>query len=355
MIPTRCKNRDADSSFTAPRQLTLIPAADSLDLFPGSMAVSLADYATFLDDRDLIWPRVPRSIAVDATPFIDPIDGVRIVLWDVYGTLLRTTGGSFCPIPDPQTPLEIALEKTIHEFNMWHSMYRKPGPPWQSMIHQYTEYHQRLSMAATRRNGDLTDADLVDIWEAIISRLFDKGYTYDVGFYGDLRPFSEKVAYFFHSNLQGVEARPGAVQAMQDLHAIEVRQGLLADGQSFTFTQLLRALTQQGTLPRLADMFHPNAVLFSHELGIRKPSRSLFELAVERLRVAGFRPEEVLHVSCRLKTDLVPAKAVGMKTALLAAEASGLEAPLTLLRDRATRPDRLLTDLHQVATMFGIV
>ncbi len=319
------------------------------------MAVSLAEYATFLDDRDLIWPRVPRQITVNATPSIQPIDGIRIVLWDVYGTLLRTTGGGFCLLPDPQTPLEIALEKTIHEFNMWHSMYRKPGPPWQSMINQYTDYHKRLSMVGTKRNGDLTEADLVDIWEAIISRLFDKGYTYDVDFYGDVRQFSEKVAYFFHANLQGVEARGGAVQAMHDLHAIQIQQGLLADGQSFTFTQLLRALSQQGTLPRLADMFHPNAVLFSYELGIRKPSRSLFELTVERLRVAGFRPEEVLHISCRLKTDLVPAKAVGMRTALLVAEASGLEAPQTLLKNPATRPDRLLTGLQQVPTMFGIV
>ncbi len=319
------------------------------------MAVSLAEYTKFLDDRDLIWPCVPPPVAVQVRPSIEPIDGIRIVLWDVYGTLLRTTGGAFCLIPDPQTPLEIALEKTIHEFNMWSSMYRKPGPPWKSMINQYINYHKRLSMAATKLSGDLTEADLIDIWEAIIVRLFDKYYSYDKDFYGDVRQFSEKVAYFFHSNLQGVEARPGAVQAMRDLHAVEVRQGLLANGQSFTFTQLLRALAQQGTLPSPAHTFHPNAVLFSHELGIRKPSRSLFQLTVERLKGAGFRPEEVLHISCRLETDLVPAKAAGMKTGLLAAEQSGLDTPVALLKDSATQPDRVLTSLSQVATLFGIV
>lgn len=319
------------------------------------MPATITEYAKSLDDRDLMWPRVPPAQSVRATPSIRPIDGVRIVLWDVYGTLLRTSGGGFCLIPDPQAPLEIALEKTIHEFNMWNSMYRKPGPPWQSMIHQYSEYHKRLSMAAAKRNGDFIDPDLVDIWEGIISRLFDKEYSYDEDFYGDVRQFSEKVAYFFHSSLQGVEARAGAVQAMHDLHAIEVRQGLLADGQIFTFTQLLRALSLQGTLPPLASMFHPDAVLFSYELGIRKPSRSLFELTTERLKQAGFQPEEVLHVSCRLETDLVPAKAAGMKTALLAAEKTGLQAPTALLKDSATRPDRLLTDLNQVATLFGII
>ncbi|MCH2200390.1 MAG: HAD family hydrolase [Fuerstiella sp.] len=319
------------------------------------MAVSLTEYAKFLDERDLMWPRVPPPVAVQATPFIKPLEGIRIVLWDVYGTLLRTTGGAFCLLPDPQTPLEVALEKTIYEFNMWNSMYRKPGPPWRSMINNYQRYHKRLSMVATKRTGDLTDPDLVDIWEAIITRLFEKSYSYDKNFYGDVRQFSEKVAYFFHSNLQGVEARPAAVQAMQDLHAIDVRQGVLADGQMFSLTQLLRALTRQGTLPPLAAMFHPDGVLFSYELGIRKPSRSLFELTVERLKAAGFLPEQILHISCRMGTDLSPAKAMGMRTALLAAEKTGLQVSPKLLRDSATRPDRLLTDLSQVATVFGII
>ena len=44
-----------------------------------------------------------------------------------------------------------------------------------------------------------------------------------------------------------------------------------------------------------------------------------------------------------------------MKTALLAAEKTGLEAQNELLKDSATRPDRLLTDLNQVAALFGIM
>ncbi len=318
------------------------------------MAVSLAEYARFLSDRDLLWPRVPPPVPVRATPSVKRLDGVRVVLWDVYGTLLRISGGRFCLTPEPQTPLEVALEKTIHEFNMWNSMYRKPGPPWKSMIQQYLDCHERLSMVAARRSGDFVEPDLVDIWETIISRLFDKDYSYDEDFYGNRRQFSEKVAFFFHNSLQAVEARSGAVQAIRDLHAIDVVQGLLADGQIFTFTQLLRALSEQGTLPPLGEVFRPDAVLLSHELGIRNPSRSLFELIVDRLQSAGYRPEEILHVSCRLKTDLIPAKAVGMKTALLAAEKSGLEVSSEHLKDPKTRPDRLMTDLSQTARLFGI-
>ena len=43
-----------------------------------------------------------------------------------------------------------------------------------------------------------------------------------------------------------------------------------------------------------------------------------------------------------------------MKTALLAAEKSGLQVTAAQLKDPATRPDRLLTDLSQIANLFGI-
>ena len=35
--------------------------------------------------------------------------------------------------------MQVALEKTIQEFNMWHSMGRKPGAPWEYMLQQYTQ------------------------------------------------------------------------------------------------------------------------------------------------------------------------------------------------------------------------
>ena len=318
------------------------------------MVLTLTEYAESLAERDLIWPKVPSAKPVRATPSIQPLDGIHVVLWDVYGTLLRVTGGRFCLLPQDRTPLEIAIEKTIREFNMWNSMVRRPGPPWQSMIGQYEDYFRRLAMVATKRRGDYRDVDLVDIWEAIVDRLFAKEYSYDENTMGDVRAYCEKIAFFFHSSLQGLEVRKNVCRAVADLHAVGVLQGFLADGQVFTLMQLLRALKQQSTLPPINELVSLQSVLFSWELGIRKPSRSLFELSVERLKSTGVQPDEILHISCRLETDLIPAKTAGMKTALLAAEQSGLEATTEMLKDATTRPDRLLTDPGQVAALFRI-
>ncbi|HQX53678.1 MAG TPA: HAD family hydrolase [Planctomycetaceae bacterium] len=311
------------------------------------MSQSLAEYADHLDERRLIWPKVPAPKVITANPYAKPLPGIRAVLWDVYGTLLRVSDGRFTLFPDDEVRLQIALDKTIHEFNMWNHMYRKPGPPWQSMIGLYKSVTERQSMLAAPR-GDVTEVNLVETWRAIIERLFEKEYHFDEDLYGDLDEFSEKVAYFFHCCLQATEARAGAVQAMTDIAANEMQQGFLADGQSFTLVQTLRALAIQGPLPPLYELFRPQTLILSHNLGVKKPSRSLFTVAVDQLRSLGIQAQEILHISCRLKTDLVPARAAGMKTALLVAEKSGLEVDTAILKDPSKKPDRLLTDLSQL-------
>jgi FMN phosphatase YigB (HAD superfamily) len=315
------------------------------------MPLTLSEYADSLVERDLIWPQAPAPKPVKAKPSIAPLPGVKVVMWDVYGTLLRTTDGGFTLFPNPEVRLQVALEKTILEFNMWNSMYRKPGPPWQSMMPQYRDYVERVAMVPTKLKGDFTDVNLVSIWKAVIDRLFDKDYKYDHGVYGTEEQLSEKIAYFFHCNLQATEARAGAARAMTDLAEVGVMQGILADGQSFTYVQLVQALTKQGLVMPIREIIRTEATLFSYQMAIRKPSQSLFLRAVEQLEALGVAPEQTLHVSCRLPTDLAPAKAVGMKTALLVSEKTGLEAPAEMIKDPQTRPDRLLTDITQITSV----
>lgn len=311
------------------------------------MALTLSEYADSLDDRDLIWPRVPAPVPIKSRPSIKPLPGIQAVLWDVYGTLLRIPDDTFTLFPKPEIRLQVALDKTIHEFNMWNHMYRKPGPPWQSMINQYNDYIARAAMQAPKHRGDFTDVNLTAIWHSIIKRLFDKEYVYDSDVLGDVGQLSEKAAFFFHSSLQALEGRPEAGDTITQLREAGIQQGVLADGQNFTLLQVARhLLTDQH--PQLKTLLSPALNVLSYQYGICKPSKSLFEIAVEKLEEAGIDPQNTLHISSRLTDSLVPAKAMGMKTALLAEEKTGLEADGQFIKDPQTRPDRLLTQLSQI-------
>ena len=69
---------------------------------------------------------------------------------------------------------------------------------------------------------------------------------------------------------------------------------------------LLRDLEEQELLPRL------DAVVFSSDVGVRKPRREIFERALADLDVA---PDRALFVGDRLDADVRGARDVGMQTA----------------------------------------
>jgi len=316
------------------------------------MPLSLEEYATWLDGRDLPWPAPPQPEPIKAKPHVARLPGVRAVLWNVYGTLLAIPLGELLFEHPQPFVMHMALEKTIKEFKMWGSMSRKPGAPSEYGEHLYRTQLDEQRLAPPGEKYPEIAADR--LWETIIKKLFQKDYQFDASFYGALNDYAKKVAYFFHASLQGTGAYPNATAAIKALADAGIAQGLLADGQCFTPTQLARGLaTQDETVQLDAVMPAANRVLsFQHRA--RKPSDLVFQAAVEAMGVLGFEPHEILHVGSSLPRDVGPAKKWGMRTALFAGDRASLVATGDQLKDPRYRPDALLTDLSQVAQVVGL-
>lgn len=319
------------------------------------MSKSLQEYLAWLDQRsELIWPRPPAPKPLKATPYLKPLSGIRAVVWSIYGTLLRIDGGRLQHLHPQPLRMQIALEKTIEEFNMWHSMSRKPGAPWEYMLQQYKRVLDTERHKPSKRRGDLREVDSIMIWGKLIDRLIRNEYEYDVDTYGQLGDFAEKVAYFFHANLQGVAATDHAVETLRQVAGGGMRQGLLDDGQSFTTEQLLRALRQQSPVQSLGDFLTASATTISTAIGVRKPSPSLFTAGFAPLLRQGMDPNNILYISHRLEDDLAAARKSGVKTALYAADAGACHVEPAQLREPDMKPDRLLTDIRQIREILDI-
>ncbi len=317
---------------------------------------SLPEYVDILAARDdLIWPSPMPAKPVKAKSYSAHLPGLRAVTWDVYGTLLHVTDGRMEFDPKPEIRLQVALEKTIQEFNMWNSMTRKPGAPWEYMLQQYRDVlaDEMLRGGGNVPRGEVPHVSLANVWKVLIERLQQKDYTFDVVRYGSLEDFSECVAYFFHSALQGTAAYDKALKVLRYVAKAGLIQGIIADAQPFTPLQLIAALQEQGKLPPLNQLFQRELMLFSYTEGVRKPSKSIFEECAARLARNGISPEEVLHVGTKLGDDLLVAKQVGFNTALFAGDSASLEASKELLSDPASRPDRLITSLAQIARVVA--
>lgn len=317
------------------------------------MPKTLTEYAEWLAHRDdLIWPVAPASAPRKAVPSIKPLPGIKGVTWNVYGTLLRITDGDLLLLPAQEIRMQVALEKTIKEFNMWQSMSRKPGEPWAQLFTQYKDVLAEMQLTVPAKKGDLGQVDTTKLWRKLISRLEQKEYVYDVDFFGDSDEYAEKVAYYFHSCLAGVAAMDKAATVVKAVAEAGLVQGLLADGQSFTLTQLLRAFQDTTKLPPLNRLFSADCLILSYDVGVRKPSRTLFNAAAEAFARQDIEPSEVLYVSNRWPDDLTVAKQIGFRTALFAGDKNSLRASAEELLTSELRPDRLLTELTQIRNLL---
>jgi FMN phosphatase YigB (HAD superfamily) len=316
------------------------------------MPLTLQQYATYLDTRDLPWPAPPPIESPKARPHLVRLPKIRAVSWTVYGTLLAVSGGDLIFEHPQKFVMDLALDKTIQEFKMWGSMSRKPGQPADYLREIYANLllEQRALPGGTEKNPEV-QADR--LWEAFIKKLMQKDYAFDANFYGSLNEFSRKVAYFFHASMQATSCYPGAAEALTYLQGRQIAQGLMANTQSFTAVQLERGLQRQDPAIKLDALVDPELRACSHELRTRKPSERLFRHGLTQLAKKGICPDQVLHIGSRIGQDIVPARRLGMKVGLFAGDRASLEASADQLREAGSRPDVLLTEPNQIAEIVG--
>jgi FMN phosphatase YigB (HAD superfamily) len=316
------------------------------------MALTLAQYADYLDTRDLPWPARPQVRAPRAKPYLVRLPGIKTVTWSIYGTLLSISGGELYFEHPDQFIMDTALDKTIQEFKMWPAMTRRPGQPAEYLRHVY---HDILIGYKTTTGGGERFPEISSerIWEAFIKRLLQNEYQFDATFYGSLNQLSQKVAYFFHASLQGTACFEGAAKALEYCRERHLIQGLLADAQSFTVCQLERGLAAQDSSAKLDDLIDPELRICSFDVKAKKPSERLFRHMLDPLAKRGISPTEVLHIGSHAVNDVAAAKRLRMKTGLFVGDKASIHASPEQLRDPNSRPDVLLTELVQIEDVVG--
>ena len=316
------------------------------------MPLTLEQYVERLDSRkDLPWPVAPKIDPPKAKPSLHAMP-VKVVFWTVYGTLVAIPQGELL-FEHPQAFVtDAALDKLIKEFKMWQSMSRKPGAPAEYMKELFNKALTVLKLAGSGEEK-FPEVQVERVWDDIVKKLSQKEYTFDAATYGSMNDYVKKIAYFYHSSIQGTGPYPGAADALKLLADRGVAQGLLADGQCFTAGQLQRCLKQQDADFDLNAVVAPAMRLISAEKKARKPSDTLFKLAVAAAAAKGATPSEVLHVGSSLSRDIGPAKKHGFRTALFAGDKNSLSATSEQLKDAAFRPDALVTELPQVLELIS--
>jgi putative hydrolase of the HAD superfamily len=126
----------------------------------------------------------------------------------------------------------------------------------------------------------------------------------------------------------------GTKEILEQL-SLKYKIGIISDAGFTPARNLRKILIKNGVL----DLF--DATVFSDETGYNKPHRTMFEGILSTLSV---KPSEAIHVGDLLQTDIVGAKASGMKAAWLNKEGKN--------STEACRPDFTIKTINEIVTIL---
>lgn len=200
----------------------------------------------------------------------------RAVIFDIYGTLLIAPAGGVNPDPliDP------VLREIIRNAGLM--------PP----LSPSSELHAAIRHHHQRSNASFPEIDLRVIWREVLSLGSDE----------DIHELIIQLEEAWHP----ARLMPGAAQAIAGLSRKFISLGLLSNAQCNCLA----------SLGDIADLFPPELTILSYQQGIAKPTLALFEMMRERLEERKILPEETLFIGNDPLHDIVPAAAVGFRTAL---------------------------------------
>ena len=262
-----------------------------------------------------------QPIPTDMQPAGNLRAPVKAVLFDVYGTLFVSRSGDIS-IARQEAQTAARLASLIQAYNY-------PGSA-DDLIDAFFKAIESSHAAMRGRGIDYPEVQIDAIWQQVLETPdIEKARRFAVEFEMIVNPG------YPMPNLEVV------LSAFRDSPMV---MGIVSNAQFFTpilFQTLL------GDLPENLG-FEANLVLYSYQHGVAKPSRLLFQLAVEALRAHGIAPAETVYVGNDMLNDMLPADAERFQTALFAGDNRSLRLREDDPRCKNLSPDLVITDLRQL-------
>ncbi len=277
--------------------------------------------------RALTSPLAPQPTGTE--PRLDPLTGIRAVLFDIYGTLVISGSG------------DIGLTATAGSGDPFREAWAAAGLSESTLP---AEVDGRAALTAQilaehargrARGIEHPEVDIVAIWRALLA---ERGIAPDTE---RLR----RLALEYELRVNPVWPMPGLAQVIAALADRALILGIVSNAQFYT-PLMLHAFLERSMS---AAGFDPRCCAWSYREGIAKPSTAIYVPALTGLdEHHGIRPEQVLYIGNDLRNDIRPARALGLRTALFAGDRRSLRLREDDPQTRGTRPDRVITALAQI-------
>ncbi len=260
-------------------------------------------------------------LKTDLEPFGRPRKQIKVILFDIYGTLFISGSGDIS-IAKKETKNNKDFEALLTKYHIK----KKPKKIIKNFFEHIKNRHEELKKTGT----DYPEVDIDMIWMEVLET---------VGI-SAAREFA--VEYELIAN--PVYPMPHLKEMLAACRANNIRLGLISNAQFYTpylFSWFL------GKPPEETG-FDEELTFYSYRLGHAKPSMLLYQFAAAKLKESGISPHSVLYVGNDMLNDIYPAQITGFQTALFAGDSRSLRLREDEERCEDIEPDMVITDLMQI-------
>lgn len=279
-------------------------------------------------------------------PSLEPLTGIRAVLFDIYGTLMISGVGdiSLAGEMDREAAVRAAMETFCEGIRIDGGSVG--ALPDGSLADLFLE-RIRIEQDERRLDGvEYPEVDVRQVWRGLVVEM---GLLPEADAYREGARL-EALSLDYELRVNPVWPMPGLKEVLTNLRGRGLKLGIVSNAQFFTpllFNAFMRA-------PLEAMGFTPDYCCYSYEYLEAKPSTFLYETAAAAiLRQDGIPPDAVLYVGNDRRNDIAPAHRVGFRTALFAGDARSLRWRENDPIAGTIQPDRVITELGQLKEILS--
>ena len=277
-------------------------------------------------------------IPTDAKPQHASIGSIRVVLFDIYGTLLSSGSGD---VGTTEKAARASVFQKALEDGGTLPLGPEVGKIAESYYYKEIEDSHRSSIAA---GIDYPEVDIILIWRRVLERLKEDSHV-STEVSGDL---CENLAIIYELMSNPVTAMPGARETLDRL-AAQFMLGIVSNAQFYTSRILEIELGAT-----IADLgFRHDLCVFSYTSGRAKPSSEMFSPILGRIEGFGILPSEVLYVGNDMLNDVFTAHKAGCRTCLFSGDGRSLRLRSDDSRCANLSPDVIITEISQLWALLS--
>lgn len=284
--------------------------------------------------RELAEPLTP--ITVDHATRLKKLPGIKCVAFDFYGTMFISGVGDIGIDEDQKEESEeIFRESLTHAgFDIKNI---SAGSAGLQILKNKLEKH----IDKAKKEGiTYPEPEIREVWDDTLAELAVKSLIS-----GSINESTiARFAVEFEFRINSIWPVPKLADILGKLKSRGLELAIISNSQFYTPLAFEAII---GKSPE-AFGFNEDLLVWSFECGCKKPGTDFYGEFISRIHKKGMDPTEILYVGNDINKDIIPAKKLGMRTALFVGDSRSMRHNESDLENLSLAPDLVVNDLSQI-------